>query len=442
MERSDPTPVPAHRARRGMDGRVPPEEDDKAEPQAESAERSEASEPAAAPASEPAASEASDPASDEAKDEEPAPRTSSPRLSARLRPARPEIDEGEGAAYLPKLPWAWILGGLGLVLVFVAVYRIRDAQRTESLRTELLETHARDLGDLTTRYRTFRERLERWTIEAAEAGEPERWVDPRLRIAGLHGGESGGSEGIYLRVMAEYATSAEGIEASALSMETDALTRCLGIAPASARSLYESGQFLMPAFVDGIETETDLLRLRLYDEQMANAIASDVPVLGTLMQAQYFLLVIQQGENRRDAPVDVYLWDLRTEQQLLRARFTGRGVLIPVRIDALLPGIDMPPPPEGRPSTSSGGAHDCSIAAQIKGLTGEAPVSVGSGTAAILRGTEEDAEAAEAAEGEGGTPPAEGAPAEGAAPTEGAATGGAAPTESAAPVETPAPPAE
>jgi len=329
-----------------------------------------------------------------------------PRLPARLKPARPELDEGEGAAYLPKLPWAWILGGIGLVVAFGAVYELRATQRTEGLRAELLETHARELGDLTTRYRTFRERLERWTIEAAEAGEPERWVDPRLSIAGLHGGDSGGGEGIYLRLMAEYATTAEGIEGSALSMETDALTRCLGIAPASARSLYESGQFLMPTFVDGIREESDLLRLRLYDEQMANAIASDVPVLGTLMQAQYFLLVIQQGENRRDAPVDVYLWDLRTEQQLLRARFTGRGVLIPVRIDALLPGVDMPPPPPGRPSTSSGGAHDCSIAAQIKALTGEAPVSVGSGTASLLRSTETEEEAEDGAPSEPAAGPA------------------------------------
>ena len=365
---------------------------------------------------------ASDEAPTEPKTSDAAAPSGAPRLSARLKPARPELDEAEGAAYLPKLPWVWILGGIGLVVAFGAVYELRATQRTEALREELLETHVRELGDLTTRYRTFRERIERWTIEAAEAGEPERWVDPRLSIAGLHGGDSGGGEGLYLRLMADYATTPEGIEGSALSMETDALTRCLGIAPASARSLYESGQFLMPSFVDGIREESDLLRLRLYDEQMANAIASDVPVLGTLMQAQYFLLVIQQGENRRDAPVDVYLWDLRTDQQLLRARITGRGVLIPVRIDALLPGVDMPPPPPGRPSTHSGGAHDCSIAAQIKGLTGEAPVGVGSGTASLLRDAEGAAEAdadptAPTAPSESApTAPSEGPPEEAAAP--------------------------
>lgn len=372
------------------------------------AQADEAKDEAKADATNEAKADAKDEAKPEAEAAEP---PQSPRLSPRLSPARASADtDQESEGYLPKVPWAWLLGGLGLVVAFVAVYRIRDSQRTEALREQLLTTHTTELGDLTTRYRGFRERIERWTIEAAEAGEPERWVDPRLRIAGLHGGASGGSEGIYLRALADFATTPEGIEASALSMETDALTRCLGIAPASARSLYESGQFLMPTFVDGIRDETDLLRLRLYDEQMANAIASDVPVLGTLMSAQYFLLVIQQGENRRDAPVDVYLWDLRTEQQLLRARFQGHGVLIPVRIDRMLPGVDMPPPPDGRPRTDSGGAHDCSIAAQIKGLTGEAPVSVGAGTAAALR----EGEAAPEGETEG-EPAGEGEPEAGAA---------------------------
>lgn len=332
-------------------------------------------------------------------------RASAPRVAARLKPARPEPEElGERAAYAPRIPWAWLLGGVGLVIVFVFVYRARESARTEALRSELLETHARELGDLQDRYMTFRERLEHWTLDAVAAGEPERWVDPRLRISGLHSGE-----GIYLRLMAEYGTTLEGIEGSAFAMEEDSLTRCLGIAPASARGLYESGQFLTPTWVDGIRTEPDLLRLRLFDEQMANAIDADVPVLTTMMAAQYFLLVVQQGENRRDAPVDVYLWDLREEQQLLRARFQGRGILIPVRIDSMLPGVDMPAPPPGRPSMTSGAAHDCSIAAQIKALTGEAPVSVGEATAGLLRAGEAERDAEEAAlAADAGTAPTEG----------------------------------
>jgi hypothetical protein len=351
------------------------------------------------------------------------PPTSSPRLASRLTPARPEPEElGERAAYAPKIPWAVIAGFVGLVVVFVVVYRARETARVEALRSQLLETQSGELGELSGRYMAFRERLERWTMDAVAAGEPDRWVDPRLRISGLHGGD-----GLYLRVQAAYGDSPDHIEGSALSMEEDALTRCLGIAPASARGFYESGMFLTPAYVDQIREETDLLRLRLYDEQMANAIAADVPVLSTMMAAQYFLLVVQQGENRRDAPVDVYLWDLREEQQLLRGRFQGRGILIPVRIDSMLPGVEMPTAPEGRPSMTSGGAHDCSIASQIKALTGEAPIEASSTAVDALRAREDgiveaEAEGGATAEGEPpseGEAPAEAPPAEGAAPSDG-----------------------
>ncbi len=379
MERGDPTgPAPRDEGIRGMPRAVSNDDaqSDESEKRDAPNDEPEAGEGAS---SEGASSESS--SSEIVKDEA----AERPKVAARLKPAQLLPEElGERAAYAPKIPWGLIAGFVGLVVVFVIVYRARESSRTEGLRSELLHTHATELGEISRDYMAYRERLERWTMDAAAAGEPERWVDPRLRIAGLHGGD-----GIYLRLMAEYADTPDGIEGSALSQEEDALTRCLGIAPASARGFYQSGMFLTPMWVDQIREESDLLRLRLYDEQMANAIASDLPVLSTMMAAQYFLLVIQQGENRRDAPVDVYLWDMREERQLLRGRFQGRGILIPVRIDSMLPGVDMPPPPEGRPSMTSGGAHDCSIASQIKALTGEAPVEVGAGAASALRAREE-----------------------------------------------------
>lgn len=377
----------------------------------------------------------------EAKREAAEEKAEAPRAPARLKPARPTPDELDTKPeYMPRIPWAWILGGISLVTVLFIGYRMRDQQRAEELRSQLLATHAGELGELPERYRAFRERLETWTTEAASAGEPERWVDPRLRISGLHGGN-----GIYLRLLATDATSPEGIERGASVMEEDALTRCLGIAPASARGLYSSGYFLTEDFVEEIRTEPELMRLRVLDEILAGSMTSDVPVVSTLLQAEYFLLVIQQGETRRDSPVDVYLWDLGEERQLFRARIQARGILLPVRIDSLLPGVEMPPEPPGRPSMTSAGATDCSIAAQIKGLTGESPVAISTDVAASLRedeaeGVAADAAAAEAAAAEaaaddGTAPPAE-APSEGSAP---ARAGGpsAPPSEPAAPAPTP-----
>jgi hypothetical protein len=289
-----------------------------------------------------------------------------------LTPAQPEPEElATRPSYMPRLPW---IAGLALVITMVtgySFYQAREAQRADELRRQLLTTHHEQLAEISERYQQYRSRLERWTMEAAAAGEPEHYVDPRLRISGLHDGS-----GLYLRIRASDAATPESIARGALSMEEDALTRCLGIAPDSARGLYEHGDFLMPEWADAIERERDFLHLRVMDEQLARHITADVPVISTMMQARYFLLVLQQGDNRRDAPVDVFLWDIASETRLLAARIQADGVLLPVSIRSMVPEAPEAPSPSTPPSMTSGGAHDCSIAAQIKALTGEAPVAV------------------------------------------------------------------
>ncbi len=300
----------------------------------------------------------------------PADAAAEPRVP--LRPARPEAFEaGTRPDYMPRLPWRPFLLFGGLLALVFGGYQLREEQLREALRVQILRTHDERLSGLAERYRTFRGLIEQRTLEAAQAGEPERWVDPRLRISGLHDGP-----GVYLRLTLAQARSVEGIEDGARSMGADALVRCLGIAPASARGLYQAGAFLTQAWVDEARATPERIRLRVLDEQLARSVQVDVPAIATLLSAQYFLLVIQQGQSRRDAPVDVYLWDLREDRPLLRARVQGRGLLLPVRLR--FDGVAPAPRPETPPSVHSIGAFDCSIAAQIKALTGEAPVSVGS----------------------------------------------------------------
>jgi len=313
------------------------------------------------------------PPSDEAPAESPPTEGAAPE-SLGLTPAQPEPEElRTRPSYMPKIPWVVVLGLLVAVVSAYSFYQAREAQRSDELRRQLLTTHEEQLAGVSERYQAFRSRIERWTMEVAAAGEPEQHVDPRLRISGLHDGP-----GLYLRIRATDATSSEAIARGAFAMEQDALTRCLGIAPDSARGLYEHGDFLMPEWADSVEHERDFLRLRVIDEQLARHITADVPVLATMMQARYFMLVLQQGENRRDAPVDVYLWDLQSETQLLAARIQANGVLLPVSIRSMVPEAPDAPLPAHPPSMTSGGANDCSIASQIKALTGEAPVEVDS----------------------------------------------------------------
>ncbi len=294
-------------------------------------------------------------------------------MTSKLEPARPDPDELElgRPAYMPRLPWRWILAFGSLFALVYGGYQLREGQRADALRGHVLSTYDENLSSLSERYDRFRQRLERWTMEAAAGGDPTPFVDPRLRISGLHSGD-----GIYLRLQADQATSVEDIRNGALAMGPDALVRCLGIAPASVRGLYATGDFLNPEWRDRVIATTDFMRLRVLDEQLARNVEVDVPVIASLLEAQYFLLVIQQGESRRDAPVDVFLWDLREERQLLRTRIRANGMLLPVRLR--FAGAPSPQP-SGQPEIFSAGAHDCSIASQIKAMTGEAPVSIENG---------------------------------------------------------------
>ena len=309
-----------------------------------------------------------------------------------LEPARPDAAEGRGRpSYAPRLPWKWIVLGVAGIGALFATYYVRRGERQEALRAQMIALlEQENLSELSDRTLAFRRKIEGWVMQAAEAGAdgpPERYVDPRLHISGLRSGE-----GLYLRLPADFANSPERIEGAAIGMEQDAIMRCLGIAPMSARGLYEQGYFLTPEFEERIRTEPDMMDLRVLDDQLGRHVQVDAPVVASLLQADWFLLVVQRGDNRRDHPVDVFLWDLRRDQLLLRSRIQGRGLLVPVRMR--FEGVSTPQAP--RPAVQSGGAADCSIASQIRELAGEEGVDFESGEALIEAA--EEAAAEEAAE--------------------------------------------
>jgi hypothetical protein len=347
-----------------------------------------------------------------------------------LRPAA--VDDGTPEArssYLPKVPWRWVFIGIALVGVLVGGYVYREKVRGDSLRGEIITAHQHNLTDLSHRYMDFRHRIERWVVQSADAGEPRHYVDPRLNLAGLRAGE-----GLYLRLPVTHADSSDHVTAAALTMQPDAITRCMGIAPVSARGLYERGDFLTPEWMEELRNERDVTRLRVIDDQLRRHVQVDVPVITTLMRSDWFMLVIQQGENRRDHPVDVYLWDLHENRQLMRTRIQGRGLLVPVRVR--FPGIEPAPLPAHQ-NLTSGGAHDCSIASQIRALTGNDPVDFDSAQQVLDAAQHVGEEPTDEAAAPEGSPP-EGSPPEG-SPPEGSPPEGspseAAPSHAAPPAE-------
>lgn len=298
---------------------------------------------------------------------------------------------------------------LGIVGVF-AFYTVRQDRRKEALREQMLALHETQLTEVADRYMAFRRRIEALVQQAAEGGEPETWADPRLNLSGLRGGE-----GLYLRVPAESASSAEAIAGAALTMEPDAITRCLGLSPASVRGLYERGDFLTPAWLENLRQEQDTMALRVLDDQLGRHIQVDAPVILSMMQADWLMLVVQRGESRRDHPVDVFLWDLRRDRQLMRARIQGRGLLVPVRLR--FEGVAAGPAATIDPR--SAGATDCSIASQVRAISGDDALEFDSSDEVLDAARR--AREAEGAAGEGGespegdeSPEGEGAPEDGA----------------------------
>ena len=229
-----------------------------------------------------------------------------------LEPAQYEIPKRR--SFAPNFPWKWVIP-IGLAVVgFVGFYQWRDRTRTHELKQTIASAYQGNVVPVRERSDAFRAIVEGW-IEEAAAAPPENWADPRLDLSRLHR-----AEGIYLRLHQSHTTSREQIVEGARTMEPDAITRCLGLSPVSLRGFYERLDVLDPAWFDEVRATDDVLRLRVLQEQLEVRIERDFPVMLDVARADYFMLTIQHGEDRRSSPVDVFLWDLQRREPLLRAR--------------------------------------------------------------------------------------------------------------------------
>lgn len=280
-----------------------------------------------------------------------------------LRPARPDVQDERRPAYMPKVPWKWVLGLGSFVMLSVGVHQLRERQETEALRVELIKARSQDLGPVVARYETLTDKVRKRTAEAARAGRPEDFVDPRLRIDAL-----GTSKGLYLRLPESQIPFASKLDEAKLDETPDAIGRCLGIAPVSAGEFLARGSFLTADWFKRAEEADSLMRMRVVAEELRQRSERDLPMVVEALDAQWFMLVIERGPNRREAPVDVYLWDLRNDQLLLRTRAEGMGALVSARI--AVAGVQ---PGHYATGAQTGAAQDCAIASHLRALSGAEP---------------------------------------------------------------------
>ena len=280
----------------------------------------------------------------------------------RIVPARP-TSRDESSAYLPRIPWRIVLLGVLSVAVVIGGYYWKEQRKALELRAQILRVHETELAEARTAYTAMRDKLDNLVLTAAN-GPTETQIDRRLNIPGLRSGN-----GLYLRLRLAQAQTKQGIAEGAKAMDADLIASCLGLAPTSARGLYENGEFLLPSFLDEARDESNVMKLRVQDQMLSRRIRADLPsVLGQL-RADWFLLVLQEGENRRDAPVRAFLWDLAHGELLLRARVKSRGVLLTSHILSQATPNKVAAPDRER---SAGAANDCSIASQLKQLSAAA----------------------------------------------------------------------
>lgn len=296
------------------------------------------------------------------------------RKPAKLIPARPDaVADGD---YGRHFPWRWLILGASILTAVVVGHTSKEQGKADRLRRDILHVHRQELGEAATRYMEFRDKLAAWIVEAAKE-EPKTFVDKRLKLSGLRSGN-----GLYLRLPVEIARERKYIANGALRMGPDAITRCLGLAPASARGLYQKGYFLLPEWMDDVHDNDSVMSLRVKDEMLARHIKGDLTGVLGLLRSDWFLLVLEHPPSRAKAPVDVFLWDIRSGQQLLAGRVKASGLLLPARI--LSKGMPAAPKlPESR--LHGGAAIDCSIAAKIRELVGFPPLQVHSITANSFR---------------------------------------------------------
>lgn len=281
-----------------------------------------------------------------------------PNKPVRLVPARPpDLGEAKRTGFLPRLPWRYLALLAAIVTLVIIGFNWRQEERAAELRVELRKVHTTELSGLRGEYTTALGGLQKLIMRAAAAPIEPSYVDEGFHFESLRE-----SAGLYLRLPLERASSAEQIAAAAHVMEPDYIPACLGLEPTTARELYEIGEFLLPSFVAGLDAE-NLMKLRVREETLHQRLSKDLPSLRAAMHAAWIMLVLQEGPNRSQDPVRVFVWDMRRGKELLHARVRAQGIMFSSRI--LSQGTAAP----GGGQNNAGGAveaNDCSIASELR----------------------------------------------------------------------------
>ena len=281
-----------------------------------------------------------------------------------LTPA--EFEELPKNRYRPPMPWKRIGFLLAIVALIVGGYFWRQKVRADELRERIYAQHAEHVAPTLGALEETRINLGQKAL-SAKPGAANRLVEAEVAPSALHD-----KKVIYLKVLATDLASEEALQTAIDAEEEDAIGACLGLELIELSALSGVPEVLTAKWLAGAEETNDMMRLSVREEQLTRATERELPALAELVPAEYFLLLVVQGQSRLRDPVDVFLWDLDDDRLVLRSRTENRGRLISVvsRIGPKTDGARA----KGDPIVTA----DCSIAAHIKAQLGEPTMDLAS----------------------------------------------------------------
>lgn len=261
--------------------------------------------------------------------------------------------------YRPGLPWKRIGFLLLIVGLIIGAYFWRQKVRADALRERMREQHATEVAPTLHALAATRADVVEKSL-SAEGGAATRLVDAPVPISSLHD-----ENVVYLRARQTDLGSEEALQVAIEDEDEDAIGSCLGLDLIRVASLSDVPEVLTAKWLAGADDTNDMMRLSVREEQLTAAISRELPALSAMVPAQYFLLLVVQGQSRLKDPVDVFMWDLEQDRLLLRSRTENHGKLITV-LSQIGPETDSARA-KGDPIVTA----DCSIAAHIKAQLGE-----------------------------------------------------------------------
>lgn len=252
---------------------------------------------------------------------------------------------------------AGLVAAAAVVAGFLA-HTIVSGRELQAEKRSLLSRRRAVEATLGAQWFPMRDRLETNIIDGARSFQGDR-VAPEARASPFRT-----EPGLYLRMLVADAADVESIRRVAVDAKKDAFAACLlrepnllGIRgevdggafaeqPWNLGQAYAATRILSDRWIHEVEAADDEIRLRVFSEQYEKAVREEIPLaIDVVTRARFFLLVLDEevseampgdgGRVTEEAlqlvvhPARVFLFDLKSNQELFRLRRSGGATVIP-----------------------------------------------------------------------------------------------------------------